>query len=160
MDCFTKITERLQSAYRSYETKIETDNGINYFVIINPFWDENIRVSYDENSIILFFSFQHAHFYYCNDIDENIDSLIEYINEYLVGKRVVIEFLHDEKSLFGGDYNPSDIDTSSSKSILQTFAGVNTDLFEFLCEKIRGCRCRCSIRGWDNANNKDIEFTL
>jgi hypothetical protein len=159
MDSFTKLIERLKEMYSGYETKMEVDNGINYFVIINPFWNENIRISY-EDGIIFFFSFQHAHFDYCDDIDDNIDSLIEYINFYLEGEQVAIEFLQGKTNIFGGDRCQNDIDMSSGESLLKSFTGDNTPLYESLYKQLKGLNCHCSIRGWNSVNNKDIDFIL
>jgi hypothetical protein len=159
MDLFTKLAARLSNEYNGYETKIEVNNGVDYFTIVNPLWNENIRISY-EDGIIFFFSFQHTHFDYCEDFDDNIDSLIEYINSYIDGKRVAIEFLHEETNLFGGDRCPEDIDISSGETLLKSFVGDDKSFYEILCEQINGIRCRCSVRGWNSEDNKDIDFIL
>ena len=159
MDLFTKLTEKLTKVYEKYETKIESKNDGNYFVIVNPFWDENIQIS-DEDGIIFFFSFQHAHFDYCDNIDDNIDCLIEYINAFLEEDRVAIEFLRGSTNLFGGDRSQDDIDITSGESLLKSFAGDDAELYESFCDQVKGSRCRCSIRGWNSAANKDIDFVL
>ena len=159
MDLFEKLSEKLAVKYKDYETSVESENGMKYFVIINPFWNENIRIT-DDDGIIFFFSFQHAHFDYCDDTNENIKCLIEYIDSYLSENRVVVEFLQDGKNLFGGDGCRNDIDMSSGESILRSFSGDNEGLYKSLYEHIKGLNCRCSIRGWNCVYNNDLDFIL
>lgn len=155
MELFNKLAE----TYASYETKIESVNGTDNFIIINPFWDENIRVSF-EDGIIFFFSFQHAHFDYCDDLDANIDCLVEYINAFLSEKQVAVEFFQETTNLFGGSRCLDEMNLSSGKALLQSFAGDNTTLYETLYKQVKGMDCHCAIRGWNSASNKDIEITL
>ena len=156
MDLFVRLAE----VYGEYQTRIESIDGIDYFVIINPFWDENIKIS-EEDGIIFFFSYQHAHFdYYGADIDKNIDCLIEYINDFLDEQLVVVEFFQEDAAVFGGSRYLNDIDVSSGESMLKSFAGDNITLYEHFREQLKGSNCRCLIRGWNNVCNKDIEFVL
>jgi len=147
------LLARLSKEYIDYETKIETKDGSGFFVIVNPFWHENIRISLDDESIF-FFSFHHAH------CDCDVDYLVEYINNFLHGKWVSIEFFQEATDLFGGARDLDDIDISSGDSLLRSFTGDNDSLYDHLYKQIKGLNCRCSIRGWDNANNKDIDFVL
>lgn len=159
MDLFAKLSEKLTKIYKKYETRIDSNNGIKHFVIINPFWEENIQIC-ARDGIIFVFSFQHAHFDYCGDDDKNIDCLVEHINTFLEGKRVAIEFFQGETNLFGGDRYQDDIDMSSGESLLKSFVGDNQLLYESLYKQVKGVSCRCSIRGWDSTYNKDIDFVL
>ena len=159
MDLFAKLSE----VYSNYETKIESDNGMACFVIVNPFWNEDIRVYYEElEGIIFAFSFQHAHFarFAGEDMAGSIDSLIQYINDFLDGKAVAVEFFKGETAIGGGSRNLNDMDMSSGKSLLKSFAGDNSFFFESVYNNVKGLACRCSIRGWNNANNKDVDFIL
>ena len=155
MDLFTKLTE----VYKNYDVKTESDNGIKYFVIINPFWEENIRISY-EDGIIFYFSFQHAHFDYYDSFDEDVDCLIEYTDTFLNEERVVIEFSQEGENLFGGDRYKKDIDITSVKSLLKIFTDDNKSLYKFIYKKLKGFTCRCSICSWNGSSNKNIDFIL
>ena len=156
MELFTKLTE----AYKDYETRTELENGVNYFVIVNPFGGENIQIS-DEDGIIFFFSCQHAHFDFYDDIDDNIDCLIEYINSFLHEKQVAIEFFQGDINLFGGSRCLDDLDMSSGETLLKSFAGDDfSSLHEHFYKQMKDQNCRCSIRGWDSTCNKDIDFIL
>jgi len=156
MELFTRLTE----IFKDYETKIEPYDGMDRFLIINPFSDEHIRVS-DDDGIIFYFSTQHAHFDYYSDIDENIESLVDYINDFLSGKRVAIEFFCGDTDICGGDRYIDDIDFSSGESLLNSFTGGNLrSLHKTLYRKLKGQNCHCSIRSWNNALNKDIDFVL
>jgi len=155
MDLFSKLVE----VYKDYRTRIESIDGRDYFVIVNPSWDENIRVS-EEDGIVFFFSNQHAHFDYCDDIDENIDCLIEYINAFLHEKQVSIEFFQGDTDLFGGSRRLDDLDMSSGKSLLRNFTDDNKSLYKIIYKQLKGLNCRCSIRAWDSTYNKDIDFVI
>lgn len=82
MSEFLKLKARLEEVYSTYETITEVDNGTEYFVIINPFWNENIRISH-EDGITFFFSFVHQHFDYSDDFDDNMEDLIDKIGMFL-----------------------------------------------------------------------------
>ena len=146
---------RLMMEYKDYDTKIVSNDGFDSFEIINPFWQENIRVFLDDdNDIVFSFAFQHACF------EKNVDDLIGYINDYLHGKQASMEFFEGDDDLFGGGRYQTDIDTSSGESLLRSFAGDNILLYEDLYKRLRGCDCCCSIRGWNAMHNLDIDFVL
>jgi hypothetical protein len=159
MDTFNILVKRLEEVYKEYETKVSVSNGVDFFIITNPFWDENIYISC-EDGIIFFFSFHHAHFDYCDEIDENVDSLIEYINSFLEEKRVVVELFHDETNLLGGDRYQDELNIATGESLIKSFIGDNPSLYKTISKQIKGLSCHCSIRGWNNKVNKDIDFVL
>ncbi|MCL2828673.1 MAG: hypothetical protein FWD99_08065 [Oscillospiraceae bacterium] len=151
MDVFAKLSE----TYKEYEIRIESIDGIDYFIISNPFWDEDIWVS-NEDGIIFWFWSLHKHFDYCESMDENIDCLIACINDFLDGKWVSAEFFRGDTALGGSSRRLDDIDMSSRESLIKSFAGSVSAFYEALCNEAS----RCLIRGWDNAHNKDIDFLL
>ena len=157
MDLFSKLSE----IYKEHETRVETIDDIDYFVIVNPFWDGNILISNEDlDGITFFFSFQHAHFDYSDDINENINYLIEYINGFLDRKQVVVEFFQESTAIGGGSRYLGDMDMSSGESLLKSFAGDNIMFYESVYNNAKGFACRCSIRGWNDADSKDIDFIL
>ena len=161
MDSIALLTE----AYKSYFTEIGEKDGFAVFTIINPFWDGNIEVHIDSDDIsgegiIFYFPLHHAHF------DEDFDSLIEYINDFLQGERFAVALYQDDNLILGCSYR-GEIDTSSGESIVKSLAGdgplypgSNTTAYESLQKQLEGRHGRCSIRGWNNALNQDIEFTM
>ena len=157
METFARLAVRLADTYKDYETKIESNNGIDYFIIVNPFWEENIR-AFDQDGIIFQFSYQHAHFDHCEDVDENIDDLIEYINNFIDKKHVALDFSQGKTSLFGGSRKREELDTSSGVALLKSFFGNNGTLFELFYKRMKGTECRCSVHGWNNALNEEIVF--
>ena len=160
MDSFSVLTAKLSAEYKDYDTRIESGNDVDYFVIKNPYGNEDIRIS-DEDGIIFFFSSQHAHFDYFDDIDENIECLIEYINSFLCGKQVAIMFFQGDTALFAGSSCMDDIDVSSGEALLKSFLGDSfSSLRKHFYKQLKGADCRCSIRGWDSVCNMDIEFKL
>jgi len=159
VDLFAGLSE----IYKEYETRIETIGSIDYFVIANPFWDENIRISYEEtDGIIFFFSSHHAHFDRFDGVDmaESVDSLIEHVNGFLNRKIVAVEFFVEGTDVGGGSRYLEDIDMSSGESLLKSFAGDNVFFFESVYSSAKGLASRCSIHGWNSADNKDVDFTL
>jgi len=160
VELHSKLVAKLSEVYKDYEIWLESEVGIDYIVIVNPFGGENIRIS-DEDGIIFFFSYHHAHFDYGVDIDDNIDCLVDYINSFLYERHVAIEFFHGDTNLFGGSRSLDDIDASSGETLLKSFTGDNfSSLQKHFYEQLRGINCHCSIRGWDIAYNKDIDFIL
>ncbi|MDR1563854.1 MAG: hypothetical protein LBS74_02745 [Oscillospiraceae bacterium] len=146
------LLKRLTETYKNYNTRVETKNGTEYFVILNPFGDENIEVMLDE--VIFRFSFQHAHF------DEEEDSLFDYIDDFLSSKQVSFEFFVEGTDSFGGSRYLDEIDTSSGTALLNSFTDGNKSLYTYLSKKLKGANCRCSIRAWNSTQNRDIDFTL
>jgi len=97
MDLFKNLVER----YSNYETKIEIDEE-DTFVIINPYWEENIEVKHRDDGFIFFFSYHHAHFEFGVDIKENFTDLVAYINDFLGEKLIAYKISENEKYIRGG----------------------------------------------------------
>jgi hypothetical protein len=158
------MTERLSETYRDYETRVENRNGCDFFVIVNPFGGENISIG-DECGLIFFFAHHHAHFDYCedDDVDAVIDSLTEYINEFMSGDKVSFQFFCDGKPVLGGDMRLSDIDTSDGESLMKIFTNnlseVAAKIYKQLFDKMKGGNCRCEIHGWNKVSDKVVHFT-
>ena len=153
MNIFSTLAEK----FRNYNNQIIIIDGVNTFEIINPFWKENIRLIVKENEIIFCFSYQHAHFN-----NDDFDELVEYINDFLTSKRIVIEFFIEEEHVFGGDREINENDILSSENVLKYFFGSNynshDNYIRYKSHIINGKKCYCKIRGWNNKNNKDITF--
>ena len=79
------LFSKLAEVYGDYETKIETINAVDYFVIINPFRNDNILVS-EEDGVNFIFTSTSAHF--CAGVEKNVNDLVTYINDVLDGKHV------------------------------------------------------------------------
>ena len=154
VNLFTKLAE----VYKDYETKIEAINYIDYFVIVNPFGNNNILVS-EEGGINLIFSSTSAHFNHNADANENVNDLIKCINEFLNGKLVVLQFFKEDDIAFSGSRYLEDIDMSSGESLLESFMQSNGP-FKASYEGIKGFNYRCLIRGWNNEHNQDFDFIL
>jgi len=150
-----ELFNRLSEAYKNYGTSVSADakNGSIVFEIKNPHWEENIKVV-DDGEITVYFSHQHAHMELMEK--NNIDGVIEYINDFLDGKKVTVEFFVGYSNIFGGEKYLDDIDMSSGESILRSFLGGESSYYESL----KGCDCRCEIRGWDSVHNKDVKFVI
>lgn len=130
----------LQEAFSSYHIKFLDDESIE---IVNPFWEENIKIFYDESDdwtpFILFFSYQH---YHLNDKD----NIIKVINDIISGKKLAIEFFMGEKNGFGGDIEKSLL-KNLSVNVLEEWSGYSADML------IKYDRIK--FRGWNNKDNFD-----
>ena len=154
MNLFSKLAE----VYKDYKTRIEAINSIDYFVIINPFWNENILVT-DEGSINFIFSSTSVQFNCNEDQNENVNDLITCINDFLNGRQVVLQFFKEGDIAFTGRRYLKDIDMSTGESLLESFVQSN-GIFKPSYEGLKGFNCRCSIRGWNDELNQDIDFVL
>ncbi len=155
MDVFAALAER----YKEQETRIETIDGIRRFVIINPQGRDNIKITMEEG-ILFSYSFQHAHFDFYSSVEENLEALMEYIDDFLTGRQVCCEFFKEGEDLFGGSRYTHDIDISTTESLLKSFTGDNEPLYQSFCKHLRGSECRCCIRGWNGSEDRDIDFVL
>ena len=114
-------------------------------ILVNPFYDENIKVYYYEDDdfspFCVCFSFQHCHF-----TDE--EYAIEWIRSIISGDKFAIEFFKDGKQRFGGDIDAKDLlDLSYHK--LEQFTGYygRTNLLS-IADTFK-------VRGWNNRHNFD-----
>jgi hypothetical protein len=164
MDMFTKVSERLTDRYSNFETKIEEDcRGDKYFAIVNPYWNENIQVYCDDmvsSGLIFYFSYQHLHFDYSDDIDENIDQCIDAIDDFLNGNRIVFEFFCEETRVFGGDKPLDEIEKISPETLLVNSLNKYSSFYSIPGDPRVERGYRCAIRSWDSTQNRDIDFTL
>jgi len=158
MDLFNQLAE----IYKEFETSIESKEDYVLFEIKNPHWEENIKVV-DDGEIVdgekvptVYFAYQHAHIYLAW---MKLESLFEYIDDIIYGKRVSVEFFIDGQRGFGGDEHYDKIDFSSGEALLKSFWGENHSPIPY-AESAKGCNWRCAIRGWDSSHNKDINFVL
>lgn len=75
-------------------------------------------------------------------------------------ERVVIEFFCGDVSLFGGDKDWSDLDTSTGETLLKSFTGENATRYKIFFDRLKGAICHCAIRSWDGKRNQDINIAL
>ena len=160
MKLITELKEALTDKYRNYETKINSIDGIEEFAIINPFWSENIVIHNTDGIIFCFSSHYHAHFDYGYDDNENITRLMKHIDDFLDGTLIIYECFHRDTPLFCGCKEREVVDVSSRESFMETLFGNIPILYEMYSRNIQNIDFRCSIRGWNNAHNKDIDFAL
>ena len=168
--------KKLKKIYKDYDTSIETKNGYDIFTIKNPHWNENITIDREiddaSGELTVYFSFQHAHFspdfpseWYQEENKNYFELAVEYINDFLHGKRVAVEFFIDGSSVFGGDECRDEIDMLSGEEIFKRFAQPYVEAMPPFnmspyFERMKGYECRCSIRGWNDAHNKDLDFVV
>ena len=94
----TNLFAKLSEIYKDYETKVERTGKFDYFILANPHWEENIKIS-EEDGIIFYFSYHHAHFDYGANMEENLQNLICYINDFLNESQVVFEVFIDDEAI-------------------------------------------------------------
>lgn len=117
--------------------------------IINPIYDENLNIYYDEcdelTPFTVCFSFQHRHL---TEFD-----VVKWCSDIISEQLFVIEFFKDNQRRFGGEITVDKLADLSYLN-LEQFTGYygSTKLFE--------CADTFKIRGWNNELNLDAEFIL
>lgn len=136
----------LKNAFSEY--KIEFSEDCTNAVIFNPFYDENFTVYYYEEDdftpFCVSFSFQHCHL---TDEEDTVD----WINEIITGKKLVIEFFQNEQRCFGSDIDAEEL-RELSYTKLEQFTGY------YGLTKLLKIADSFKVRGWDIAHNFDAEF--
>ena len=168
MDYLSILTE----TYKEYNTKIVPQDDHDLFVIINPYWNENIEIEvYNDDSgddLIFNFYCHHEHF------NRNADKLIEYVNYFLNGEYVAYKFFRDEKEVSRGFREMDSIDTYSGTSILDSLIDSKSyweqlgpwgaETYDSLYKQYAGesghGSFTFSIYGWNTKHSKDIDFVL
>lgn len=119
-------------------------------VVINPYQNENIHVSFfDDDDITPFvasFSYNHAHL-----TDE--DSVIEWIEDIISGRKLAIEFFCNDKRCFGTDIEAEKLEGLSYQS-LEQWSG-----YYGRC-KLFDVTDSFKVRGWHPSGNMDAVFVL
>ena len=130
------------------EHQIQFSDDFTDATIFNPFYEENITVSYDEalsfDPFCACFSFQHRHL-----IDEN--DVINWINDIISGNRFAIEFFKNEQRCFGGDIEAAELKDLSYAKLEQS-----TGYYGFT--KLLDVADSFKIRGWERRNNWNAVF--
>jgi hypothetical protein len=157
MDLFAKLSE----TYKHCETRTEIRNGINFFVIVNPFSDGNMEISnHKDEGITLCFpsvGYYHEHFDYWETTEECAAHLIERINEFLNGEAVVVGFFQGDIYVSSGACYVDELDMTSYESVAaSSFCSTIAPLSE--SEQLEAANRKCVIRGWGENLNKDIEL--
>ena len=85
----------LKNVFSKYE--VQFSDNYTKAVILNPFYNENITVSYYEDDdftpYCVFFSFQHCHL-------ADKEDVVDWINEIITGRKYAIEILQKRTELF------------------------------------------------------------
>lgn len=136
----------LNDAFPEYQIQFSDD--FTDATIFNPFCEENITVSYDDelsfDPFCACFSFQHRHF-----MDK--DDVITWINDIISGNRFAIEFFKNEQRCFGGD-----IEAAKLKDLSYTKLEHSTGYYGFT--KLLDLADSFKVRGWKKKNNFDAVF--
>lgn len=137
----------LKDAFSTYGVRvlIQADQA----VVLNPYQDENILVYYDDDDFRPYtacFSFQHVHL-----TDE--ESVIEWIEDIISGRRLAIEFFCNDSRRFGGDIEAEKLEALSYQS-LEQWSGY------YGCCKLFEVADSFRVRGWHPSGNMDAAFVL
>ena len=136
----------IKTAFPEYDVQfLENSTGA---VLINPFYDENIKVYYYEDDdftpYCACFSFQHCH------LPDEEDTL-EWIRSIISEDKLAIEFFKDGKQHFGGDIEAKDLSNLSFHK-LKHFAE------DFGLTKLISIADTFKVRGWNNQHNFDAKL--
>ena len=136
--------EFLKTAFPGYQVRFSDD--FSKAVIVNPLYEENITVYYEEGydfePFIACFSFQHGHF-------ETQEDVIAWVGEIIAGRTLAIEFFRNGQRYFGGEIEAEKLQ-ELSYTMLERFSGYygGTKLWE-VADSFK-------IRGWDKKNDMDV----
>ncbi|MDD5924196.1 MAG: hypothetical protein PUC88_05350 [Clostridia bacterium] len=136
----------LKNAFSKYD--VQFSEGFTKATIVNPFYDQNITVYYDEDDdftpFCVSFSFQHCHL-----IDE--EDVVEWINSIIAGNKFAIEFFNNGQQCFGSEIESKELlDLSYEK--LEQFTGY------YGSTKLLSIVDTFKVRGWNNQHNFDATF--
>lgn len=136
----------LKNVFSKYEVQFSDD--YTKAVILNPFYNENITVSYYEDDdftpYCVFFSFQHCHL-------ADKEDVVDWINEIITGRKYSIEFFRNGQNCFGSEITSEELNDLSYEK-LEQFSG-----YYGLTKLLEVADC-FKVRGWNNSNNFDAEF--
>lgn len=122
--------------------------------IINPFGGDNIKVYLDEVEMTFFYATQHAHFGY-----GEMEDLSDYIDGFLRGETVDIEFFRDGEDIMGGSQDFADIHLSSAESMVGLFEeGFPHKIKKKMLKWYRTGEWKVMISHWDCSRDQSVCF--
>ena len=135
----------LSKHFPAYEIKFSRERNRDLAEIINPFYDENIRVEYipedDFTPYVVSFAFQHCHMF-----DE--EDIVEYMNDIIEGNVFSIEFFNKGIRRFGGDIEASELADLSYETLAEHWG------------KLLDYADSFKLRGWLSNNNFDAALII
>lgn len=140
--------EFLSDAFSEY--KVEFSDDFTTAVILNPLYNENVKVYYEEaddySPFITCFSFQHCHL--CDE-----DEVVGWINDIITGKLFAIEFFKNDQRRFGGEIEAEELKDLSYEKLGQRFG-------YFGVSKLYQNADSFKVRGWNKNQNFDAVFVM
>ncbi len=109
--------------------------------------NRNIKICFNKDEIIFYFSYQHAHFYY-NDLR----GLIEYIDSFLTNQIAAIEFFEGDRDCCGGSRKYSCIDITTAETIASLFV----ENKEHLLLAFQNNLWKFYVQGWEPSKDKAV----
>lgn len=138
----------LTKHFSSYEIKFSKDGSL--VEIINPFYNENVKVEYipddDFTPYIVYFAFQHCHM--CDEED-----IVEYINDIIDGNVFSIEFFNNGARCFGGDITAAELNDLSYETLARYMESLGV-------AKMIDYANSFKLRGWHSNYNLDAVFAI
>ena len=135
----------LSKHFAAYDIKFSKERNRDLAEIINPFYDENIRVEYipedDFTPYVVSFAFQHCHM--CDEED-----IVEYVNDIMNGNLLSIEFFDNGVRCFGGDIEASELADLSYETLAEHWG------------KLLDYADSFKLRGWLSNNNFDAALII
>lgn len=140
----------LKKHFSAYEINFSKERDRDLVEIINPFYDENIRVEYipedDFTPYVVSFAFQHCHM--CDEED-----IVEYVNDIIDGKILSIEFFKNGARCFGGDIATLELADLSYDALAKSIE-------DWGIAKLLDYADSFKLRGWHSNYSFDAAFVI
>ena len=140
----------LSKHFPAYEIKFSRERNRDLAEIMNPFYDENIRVEYipedDFTPYVVSFAFQHCHM--CDEED-----IVEYMNDIIEGNVFSIEFFNKGIRRFGGDITSTELDDLTYETLTKNMENWGISHLLDYADSFK-------LRGWNSNYNFDAAFVL
>ncbi len=136
--------------FSGYEIKHSIERNRDLVEIINPFYNENIRVEYipedDFTPYVVSFAFQHCHM--CDEED-----VLKYVNDIIDGNLLSIEFFNKGTRCFGGDITAEELDDLSYESLKKSMEDWGIPNLLNYADSFK-------LRDWHDKYNFDATFVI
>jgi hypothetical protein len=161
-----ELFENLLEAYRENGARITYKPWNQLMIptleIPNPFGGESITVesefSTDLPRVTFRFSYQHAHFE--NFESDEYEALLTYIDDFIAGRQVAVEFFLNGEARFGGSRYLEDLDIPSGEVFFNRLIENGDTFFSHPLSLYHGRTYCCKLRAWNPSQDKDIPFTI
>lgn len=146
-----KILNIIAERLKAYGAVLYEFNGTSFIGIKNPYSDNHMAITADEEKITMEFATQAARFAL-----SDIDDLVIHAEKYLTDQLCAVEFYAANQPLFGGSRDVSGAKFSTSQQLALWYAANNEQTARNIIEFFgRGDVC-VSVASWSGAYDRFV----